>query len=338
MPARFKDWHPGSDGKVLDLVHPSLFPLLYGRSRILSSGTVELQDCTDFIGKGEVISTPDDSEILFDKSKGTYGYWGGTDPKFWSKAFQWLPCDVVFAGNDIKITSYINNLHPVLYADLYSVIEKFIANSIPLWDMTLTSMYRKREERILHDYTDYDYPLGRTPPEELGDDWNACEHWIKTNRVLQRPEPRDFESYQQPIDIPISLRKGFEEHGLQVIVKLANIELTPEKPTYDGGSWHVEGQLNERICATSLYYYDSQNIVDSYLAFRHRIDGDEEFEMRTHGQVIFPPSAMGDSILCFLQSILVLLTELLSLILPRMIMKVSKNSTAYSKMGPKCKN
>ena len=23
-----RDWHPGSDGKVLDLVHPSLYPLL----------------------------------------------------------------------------------------------------------------------------------------------------------------------------------------------------------------------------------------------------------------------------------------------------------------------
>ena len=315
-----------------------MFPLLYGRSRILSTGTVEFQDCTNFIGKGEVISTPDDSEVLVDENKGTYGYWGDTNPKFWSKAFQWLPCDVVFAENGIKIMSYINNLHPVLYADLYSVIEKFIAKSIPLWDMTLTSMYRKREERILHEYTDYDYPLGNTPPEELGDDWNAREHWIKTNRVLQRPEPRDFESYQQPIDIPISLRKGFEEHGLQVIVKLANIELTPEKPTYDGGSWHVEGQLNERICATALYYYDSQNIVDSYLAFRHRIDGHEEFELRTHDQVFFPPSATMDSTLCFLQFLLVLLTELLSLILPRMIMKVSKNSTAYSKMGLKCKN
>ena len=82
----------------------------------------------------------------------------------------------------------------------------------------------------------------------------------------------------------------FGEQGLQVIVKLANIELTPEKPTYDGGSWHVEGQLNERICATALYYYDCQNIADSYLAFRHRTD-DEEFEMKTHGQVLLPPSA-----------------------------------------------
>lgn len=30
-----RDWHPGSDNKVLDLVHPSLFPLVYGRTRIL---------------------------------------------------------------------------------------------------------------------------------------------------------------------------------------------------------------------------------------------------------------------------------------------------------------
>jgi len=28
-----------------------------------------------------------------------------------------------------------------------------------------------------------------------------------------------------------------------VIVKLANIHLTPDKPTYKGGSWHVEGRL-----------------------------------------------------------------------------------------------
>ncbi|KAF8637295.1 hypothetical protein AX16_010825, partial [Volvariella volvacea WC 439] len=33
IPDKDKNWHPGSDGKVLDLVHPSLFPLLYGKSR-----------------------------------------------------------------------------------------------------------------------------------------------------------------------------------------------------------------------------------------------------------------------------------------------------------------
>jgi hypothetical protein len=44
---------------------------------------------------------------------------------------------------------------------------------------------------------------------------------------------------------------------LQVIVKLANIVLTPEKPTYPGGSWHVEGMKNEHIVASGIYYYHS---------------------------------------------------------------------------------
>jgi hypothetical protein len=38
-PEHQKDWYPGSDDKVLDLVHPSLFPLIYTRSRILPHST-----------------------------------------------------------------------------------------------------------------------------------------------------------------------------------------------------------------------------------------------------------------------------------------------------------
>lgn len=39
-----------------------------------------------------------------------------------------------------------------------------------------------------------------------------------------------------------------EYQGLQVIVKLANIVLTPENPSYEGGTWHVEGQ-KVRACS-----------------------------------------------------------------------------------------
>jgi hypothetical protein len=68
--------------------------------------------------------------------------------------------------------------------------------------------------------------------------------------------------------------------NLQVIVKLANIELTPENPKYSGGSWHVEvitifefhlnskGMQNENIVASGIYYYHSENISSSYLSFR----------------------------------------------------------------------
>ncbi len=34
----------------------------------------------------------------------------------------------------------------------------------------------------------------------------------------------------------------FRESGLQVIVKMTSIELTPTKPKFPPGSWHVEGK------------------------------------------------------------------------------------------------
>ncbi len=42
--------------------------------------------------------------------------------------------------------------------------------------------------------------------------------------------------------------------------------------------------MNERICASALYYYDSENITESSLAFRQRVD-DDEFEMKAYEQV-----------------------------------------------------
>ena len=51
----------------------------------------------------------------------------------------------------------------------------------------------------------------------------------------------------------LDLRKEYGK--LQIIVKLANIHLTPEKPRYEGGSWHVEGQMNENM------YYPFNTLV-----------------------------------------------------------------------------
>ena len=41
----------------------------------------------------------------------------------------------------------------------------------------------------------------------------------------------------------VDLLRDYGKRGLQVIVKLANICLTPERPQYEGGTWHVEGQI-----------------------------------------------------------------------------------------------
>ncbi|KAI1038215.1 hypothetical protein LB503_012108 [Fusarium chuoi] len=41
---------------------------------------------------------------------------------------------------------------------------------------------------------------------------------------------------------------------------MASIELTPEKPEFSAGSWH--------IAVTALYYFDSENVTPSRLSFR----------------------------------------------------------------------
>lgn len=66
----------------------------------------------------------------------------------------------------------------------------------------------------------------------------------------------------------LRIQDDFRDEGLQVIIKLSSIELTAEKPEYEGGNWHIEGMLNEHIAATALYYYDVDNVTDAKISFR----------------------------------------------------------------------
>ncbi|TFK36203.1 hypothetical protein BDQ12DRAFT_725248 [Crucibulum laeve] len=406
VPEREKDWHPGSDEKVLDLVHPSLFPLIYGRSRALKAANVSLDECVARCGEGEVIPVPTETEAepgkAIERHSSPRGGNGGMDTegisdyevieelddvddeaeipeellktfganqeddedaegedededenngeeeeeeeaedndedeengeeeeeagdndddeapeqaddednpgsdpwehKPYSRKFQWLPCEVDISGegDSVRITSYINNLHPQAHKPLYSAVEQIIARAIPLWNATLTPLKTPNSscERIPFSTVDYDPDPENAPetegpqqrPDEDEDDyWERREEWITSTRRVVMPEPSPFvppheheatKKYFEPEtgelkpESGVDLRKEYSDKGLQVIVKLANIQLTPEEPEYEGGSWHVEGQLNEHICATALYYYDNENITSSSLAFRQQSDTD----------------------------------------------------------------
>ena len=279
---RLKDWHPGSDGKVLDLVHPSLFPLIYGRSTVVASGRVSLQDCVESIGKGETIPIPKQPEI---KGEEHLSYSALIGHSF-SQNFQWLPCQVGFTERgEVKITSYINNLHPAEHGPLYRVLERCIEKSLPLWDKTLSVLALQGKPRIESGTVEYDFPKGREVPSDFmpEDTWEREERWERETRVLIQPEPKQYTPMKSSINTKYGLKTKFKDSGLQVIVKLANIELTSDKPDYEGGSWHIEGQMNERICASALYYYDSDNVTESLLAFRHLVDN--ELEVLPYEQV-----------------------------------------------------
>ena len=100
IPPQLKDWHPGSDGKVLDLVHPSLFPLIYGRSKILPYGKVGLLDCLQRSGEGVTVPVSIQEDIFLGQPNRYYNYDVDVLPQnAWSYNYQWLPCDVHFNGH-----------------------------------------------------------------------------------------------------------------------------------------------------------------------------------------------------------------------------------------------
>ncbi|KAF2867072.1 hypothetical protein BDV95DRAFT_610955 [Massariosphaeria phaeospora] len=352
VPAEERDWQPRSNEQVLNLVHPSLFPLVYGRTRVLvNGGQVGLKDFLAGYEQAETATKP----TLTDRSQDRMWRSGNhSEDNRFSTKFQWLPCEVGFAGdtgNDVKITSYINNLHPVRYEKLYSLIEKLISLSIELWNQVLVyqmngstpirirtygyefdppypkeiddlydiiamekfgdekfqaALERTKELMKLPDNPDYDSEhdieewedddelelkrerfltgtfknkelpefaewkwkrVRRTRHPEPGDAYSYAD-WTKgqVDNAVVKSSSRYTREYKEPPQV--DLAETWREKGLQVIVKLASIELTPEKPEYAGGSWHVEGMLNEHIVATSIHYYDVSNTTESRIRFR----------------------------------------------------------------------
>jgi hypothetical protein len=292
VPEDRKHWHPGSNERVLDLVHPSMFPLIYGRSRIVTEKRIGLDEALEYCGTGQTIPEPLPVEMQ--------GPTRNPDISALSNRFQWLPCDVSLnvANGKAKIESYINNLHPTKHAELYPIIEKFIEKSLPAWDIIYRwpaefETQRLKTDRVgplcttpevcekIYECRPSNRPLNEGEEERDEDEEYEANYeesarglldfaWFAETHKMDLPDPDPTDTSHIKITPEHVKTSGFfgNKDRLQVIVKLANIHLTPDKPSYEGGTWHVEGQLNEHICATALYYYDSDNITDCHLIFR----------------------------------------------------------------------
>ncbi|KDE78354.1 hypothetical protein AO1008_04742 [Aspergillus oryzae 100-8] len=130
------------------------------------------------------------------------------------------------------------------------LIGKIITQTIPLWEKSLSSRHFE-EDRIKYTEVKYGEHL---EPEPIPEDayYEPLEAW-DASRPIILPEPHEETEYKR-----VDLRKEFPGQRIQVIVKLANIELTPESPDYEGGSCHIEGQL---VGAINLFFPSSGLIL-----------------------------------------------------------------------------
>lgn len=146
----------------VDVVDPHLYPLVYGLTPVFQQHG--LTTLSNPFGSGPALPAPEQGLGQYDKNArevalhelrlGVTCYDGFSltfhgeisvlsDPDrtsgfHWSPRFQSLPCEVE-AGDEadtVRITSYINNLHP-RHASIYKLIERLIAEAIEPWNQSL---------------------------------------------------------------------------------------------------------------------------------------------------------------------------------------------------------
>lgn len=141
------DYHPGSGTRVRDLVHPSLYPYVRGKSKLL--------------GAAPAASVAP-----------KYDRWGRA---YEDSNYQWLPSQF-HVGKDgaVEIRSYINNLAPA-YEALYADLAKLFACALPLVESVLGYVQRMRfyvndDSQIEHEGElpeGTHRPIAKFPPRKL---------------------------------------------------------------------------------------------------------------------------------------------------------------------------
>ncbi|GLD97140.1 hypothetical protein PINS_up005823 [Pythium insidiosum] len=243
VPEHEKDWHPGSNNQVLDLVHPSLYCCVLGETKRVPRHNVtpdmEHLSPTERMYRTMFSAT----ELISDDEPKHPG-----QRRSQRDDYQWIPSDFrVDKDGKVKILSYINNLHPVHHRDMYASIEAIFACFVPLFDRVLSWLAHPHAPE----------PAFQTP---RGDD--HVDHGNGVPPFLYKP------CRQLPIGRESPTRYSIKGTTVQVIAKMAEIHLTPETPVYPGGSWHIEGTDAEQIVATGIYYFGCKNLTESKLSFR----------------------------------------------------------------------
>jgi hypothetical protein len=265
VPEDEKDWHPQSKNLVLDLVHPSLFCLVFGRT-FVTNETMNQRDQhpSQWFGVGQVIPLelqpkPEEQKMFYDQNREIHPDTITVKEEFYtSRKFQWIPSDIeVSKKGKVSFKSYINNLHPLEHKSLYQSLEEILEKFIPMFEKVLGYRFN----RIIDGYDYVDLYNEFNSKLIDGDDEEIFEEDSKKKKFFNK-------KFETPLQ---EKRFNLKGKNLQVIVKLANIELTPDSPEYKGGLWHMEGMKNEKIIATGIYYYSSHNVTESNLSFRHAI-------------------------------------------------------------------
>eukprot|EP00978_Attheya_sp_CCMP212_P028253 scaffold97121_cov46-Attheya_sp.AAC.2 len=105
---------------------------------------------------------------------------------------------------------------------------------------------------------------GEEREQDSDEDEDDYFEYFDNGRTFEHPDIPDF---TPPVYKHVSAEVSLKDRPLQVIVKIASLEVEPGQ-SYGGGVWHVEGTLDEHIVATACCYVDCENVQGGELQFR----------------------------------------------------------------------
>ncbi|QIW98080.1 hypothetical protein AMS68_003598 [Peltaster fructicola] len=262
-------------------IDPFLYPLVYGETRVLRQGTVSSSE-TCLMLDDMLISTdktvPAGEQPVFDiiesevldelrilnaglRRKGSRSWYRDhrlrPEDYWWSTRYQCLPCDIEFdgSGTQLRITSYVNNLHPQKRR-AYRALEKVMSASVRLWNECLV---RARPEKAHDNPANLDTgslrQMGRYPLRILtfGAHWqNVLPTWARS--VLRSHKVR-YDAYQEaktavlqapePVRPSLGTKVGVEYNVMRYYTYLEGVP-PPVEPTEQ--DWrHAEEYLGRQL-------------------------------------------------------------------------------------------
>ncbi|KAF7718990.1 Uncharacterized protein PECH_000170 [Penicillium ucsense] len=291
-------FHPGILGRQRDLLAVALYPLVYGKTRILPNQILKLDEALTFAGQGEVIAVPRESGLTREDMAWRVAARDDIQVRPYSRNFQMLPADLEL-GEDRRwhFVSYINNLHPEKHRHIYKLIEDAFNCIISQLNMAMTPLkdplhsrarieYRKAEYHPISENVRHSEPQIR-PKETQSEFEQRYETWRGENFEAVQPDVGTFIPWavpqglasKLPADLPsavrieqgVSLNDDYGKRGLQVISRIISIDLNPGEP-YWQSDWHLDGQMNEHICASAYIMFENDNLEDPVIEFRSHVE------------------------------------------------------------------
>ncbi|THU97232.1 hypothetical protein K435DRAFT_838699 [Dendrothele bispora CBS 962.96] len=278
-----KDFHPGTFGKVQDLIHPSLYPYIAGYSDVLPNASTPIPPLEDVSNS---FSPKDPNPKMFETGMLVNG-----EKTVFRSRYSWIPTvfSVNSEGTDVHIQSYINGLgsreeHP----DLYRLLEKVFLLVLPQLQKTMeiSGGFKVEESESSPSRRRWRERITLSEDEITREEWDNLlmrqkeekEREIQERQKIDRDAEQEKQQWfsgshteERPNVTPDTPWKGKD---LKVIVKAANYILEPGQEYR--GTWHMEGMPHERIVASAIYYYDTDKFITdeglSLRRFRHALD------------------------------------------------------------------